>query len=300
MRKKILTLIISTTLSVMLFLILSIYNVNLKNLNIFINYKVTPLSELKQNSNLDKSSEEIVEVIISEDMLVADLQNMNISLFKSGKLLKNFKIVSKGRPGSYYETPAGNYEIKGKFGNKFSNLGGVYMPYAMQFYGNFFIHGIPYHKNGTKVSTSYSGGCIRIADSDAKEIYDFSNTGTRLIILNNSAILEKESLSKEQSARMLTVLTSLEVLNQEKYINFNNKKIQIKELNKYVIGDSTLQPQSVKIIESQIGENNFLDKKIERLDSIGLDDLEFNVESDRITFLNYIKNNKSYILTLLN
>jgi hypothetical protein len=67
-----------------------------------------------------------------------------------------------------------------------------------------------------------------------------------------------------------------------------------------VIGDSTLQPQSVKIIESQIGENNFLDKKIERLDSIGLDDLEFNVESDRITFLNYIKNNKSYILTLLN
>jgi hypothetical protein len=92
MRKKILTLIISTTLSVMLFLILSIYNVNLKNLNIFINYKVTPLSELKQNSNLDKSSEEIVEVIISEDMLVADLQNMNISLFKSGKLLDQRKI----------------------------------------------------------------------------------------------------------------------------------------------------------------------------------------------------------------
>jgi hypothetical protein len=150
------------------------------------------------------------------------------------------------------------------------------------------------------VSTSYSGGCIRIADSDAKEIYDFSNTGTRLIILNNSAISESESLSKKDSLNMLTVLTSLEVINQEKYITFDKRKIQIKDLNKHILSNSPLQDQAIKKVEDQIGENNFLDRKIERLNTIGIYDLELNTESDRITFLNYIKNNKSYILTLLN
>lgn len=265
-------------------------------------YKVTPLSEIRQNSNMSNSNkeklQELSESKINEDMLIVDLSNMKISLVQKGEIIKDFKIVSIGKPGSYYETPAGNYEIKGKFGNKFSNLGQVYMPYAMQFYGNFFIHGIPYYPNGTKVSSSYSGGCIRLSDNDAKEIYNFSKINTRLLILNNNVSQNKLSdLGQEKSKNILAVLTSLEVLNQEKYVTFNNKKVQIKTLNKYILENNT---EAINIIENNIGKDNFLNSKKEKVIAIGISDYSFDLESDRKILADYITNNKSYILTLLN
>ena len=71
------------------------------------------------------------------------------------KIIASYYVVSKGKPNSYYETPVGSYQVKSKEYKHFSSLGGVYMPYSMQFYGNFFIHGIPYHPDGTRVSRPF-------------------------------------------------------------------------------------------------------------------------------------------------
>lgn len=273
-------------------------------------YKVTPLSRLDKNYTEKNilNLEEVDKNKIGEDMLIADLTNMKISLAKSGVIVKEFEIVSKGKPGSYYETPAGNYDIKSKENNKLSTLGNVYMPYSMQFYGNFFIHGIPYHPDGTRVSTSYSGGCIRMSDSDAREIYEFSKIGTRLLILNNNISNNLDNLDslnasnvksfdQEKSKNILTVLTSLEVLNQEKYITFNKNKIQMKELNKYILENNK---EAINIVENNIGINNFINRKLEKANAIGISDFNFNLESDRNILLDYVKNNKSHILGLLN
>jgi hypothetical protein len=52
----------------------------------------------------------------------------------------------------------------------------------MTFQGNFFIHGWPYHPDGTPVATAFSGGCIRLADEDAKTVYDLAEVGMPVLV----------------------------------------------------------------------------------------------------------------------
>ncbi len=268
------------------------------------NYAVANKNNInKINIYKDSKYEESVELennkknLFAENMLIADLQNMKVDLINRGQVIKSFNIVSKGRPTSYYETPAGDYVIKSKQENKYSNLGHVYMPYSMQFYGNFFIHGIPYYPDGTRVSTSYSGGCIRMSDEDAKEIYEFSKVGTRLMILTNESKNENIDLGKEVTGNMLNVLVSLEVLNQEKYVTYKKEKTQIKTLNKYILENDT---EAKEIVISQIGKDSFEDSKLEKAKALSLNDATFENEIDRVNLYNYIVANKSYILSLLN
>jgi D-alanyl-D-alanine carboxypeptidase (penicillin-binding protein 5/6) len=90
--------------------------------------------------------------------------------------------VSKGKPGSPWETPPGAYQVQAKEENHFSSIGHVWMPYSMQFFGNFFIHGWPYYPNGQAVPKGYSGGCIRLTTEDAAKVYEFADNGTAVYI----------------------------------------------------------------------------------------------------------------------
>jgi lipoprotein-anchoring transpeptidase ErfK/SrfK len=234
--------------------------------------------------------------VVKQDFIIADLSNMKLVLLKEGLEHKTFDIVSKGKPGSYYETPAGNYNIQSKQDVRLSGIGNVYMPYAMQFFGNFFIHGIPYHENGERVTTSYSGGCIRMRDVDAKEIYDFAKIGTNIIIKNDTNILENIDMGQEVSKNMLIVLTSLEVVNQEKLINFNNQKIKVKDLNYYILNNNT---QAIKLVESQLGKSLFDNYKNKKSAAIGITNTDMTNDGDRVLLYNFVKTNKSYILGLI-
>lgn len=117
--------------------------------------------------------------------IAADLETMQLSLYENQELLKTVPIVGKGRPGSYWETPTGHYEVIVKETSHFSSFGEVYMPYSMQFFGNFFIHGWPYYPDGTPVGEGYSGGCIRLSTEEAKEVYEFADRGTPLFVFND-------------------------------------------------------------------------------------------------------------------
>ncbi len=114
--------------------------------------------------------------------LVADLTAMRLSLYENGSSTASYPILGKGRPGTPWETPSGFYEIQTKEREHFSSIGDVYMPWSMQFYGNYFIHGWTYYPNGTPVAATFSGGCIKLATSDAKKIYDFATIGTQLFV----------------------------------------------------------------------------------------------------------------------
>ncbi len=112
----------------------------------------------------------------------ADLSSMKIRVYKNGEMEKETSILTKGREGSWWETPAGLYKIESKEQNHFSSFGHVYQPWSMAFQGNFFIHGWPYYPDGKPVSSAYSGGCIRLADEDAKAIYDLVEKGTPVLV----------------------------------------------------------------------------------------------------------------------
>lgn len=125
--------------------------------------------------------------------IVVDLEAMVLRLYEGERQINSFRVLSKGREGTFWETPEGEYEIRYKVVNHFSSVGEVWMPYSMQFYGNFFIHGWPYHRDGTPVPPGYSGGCIRLSTEDAKEVYEFASVGTPLFITGAPAMIEATS-----------------------------------------------------------------------------------------------------------
>lgn len=150
---------------------------------------------------------------ISEDLtiptegkaIVANLESMKLELYEDGKVTEKFDILSKGRPGTAWETPPGAFEILYKKENHFSTIGKVWMPFSMQIFGNYFIHGWPYYPDGTPVAEGYSGGCIRLANVDMEKIYNFGEVGTKSIVLgatqNTISFNEKGSYSTKFGAK---------------------------------------------------------------------------------------------------
>ena len=231
--------------------------------------------------------------------ILVNLESKKITLVNDDVDFKTFDIITTGKPNSYYETPVGDFYIKNKTKNRYSNMGEVYMPYAMQFYGNFFIHGIPYHKNGERVTSSYSGGCVRVADNDMLEIYNFTDINTKISLINKNSNYEISSaVNQDLSKNMLIILVSLETLNQEKFVTFQGKKIKIKDLNYYVAQNNV---EAKNIIYNYLGKSVFDTYAKERLVSVGIesDSVEFENRSDIEKFTNYIINHKSFILSYL-
>ncbi len=131
-------------------------------------------------------SQDFVNIPNQGKAILADLQKMTIFLYQDGQVIKNFTIVSIGESGLPWETPQGQFNVLSKEENHQSSITQVWMPYSLQFLGNYFIHGWPYYDDGTLVSLGYSGGCIRLKTIDAQEIFSFVDQGTPLIIGSNN------------------------------------------------------------------------------------------------------------------
>jgi len=116
------------------------------------------------------------------DFIEADLTEMKLKVYKAGQVEKEVPILSRGREGSWWETPAGLYQIQSKEPDHFSSFGQVYMPWSMAFQGNFFIHGWPYYRGGEPVAAGYSGGCIRLSTEDAKTVYNLSGVNMPVLV----------------------------------------------------------------------------------------------------------------------
>ncbi|MBI2024497.1 MAG: L,D-transpeptidase family protein [Candidatus Harrisonbacteria bacterium] len=140
-------------------------------------------------------------VNLGSDFIEIDLRQMRLVLYRNGKEIDSFEILTKGREGSWWETPTGNYEVLNKETNHFSSIGKVWMPYSIQFYGNFFIHGWPYHENGTAVNPEYSGGCIRLSTQDAKKIFEFAAPGIPVLVLDEEPISNFGFLQSRSSSQ---------------------------------------------------------------------------------------------------
>ena len=116
------------------------------------------------------------------NFIEADLSVMRLRVYKNGTIALDVPILSKGRDGSWWETPAGIYKIESKEENHFSSFGQVNQPWSLAFQGNFFIHGWPTYPDGTPVSSAYSGGCIRLSDDDARKVYNLADLGMPVLV----------------------------------------------------------------------------------------------------------------------
>ena len=134
-------------------------------------------------SNPDFFASTLKQLIASKvDFVEADLTQMRLTIHRSGEAAFTVPILTKGREGSWWETPAGFDRVETKEKSHFSTFGQVYQPWSMAFQGNFFIHGWPYHEDGTPVASTYSGGCIRLSTPDAKRVYDLVSIGTPVLV----------------------------------------------------------------------------------------------------------------------
>lgn len=119
------------------------------------------------------------------DFIEANLRTMEVALYQNGRIVETLPVLAKGKEGSWWETPTGNYEVLAKVANGYSTIGEVWMPYGVQFYGNYLIHGWPHYDDGTPVPSYYSGGCIRLSNDDAKSVFDFSTAGMPILVLED-------------------------------------------------------------------------------------------------------------------
>ncbi len=120
------------------------------------------------------------------DFIEADLSAMTIRVYKDGEMSLEVPINSKGREGSWWETPAGLYKISTKEDRHFSGMGHVWMPWSMKFQGNFYIHGRTYYPDGTLTAKEFTGGCIRLSTEDAEKVYRAIEVGTPLLVFEHS------------------------------------------------------------------------------------------------------------------
>ncbi len=181
------------------------------------------------------------------DFREANLSDMEIRVYLDGKMEYEAPILTKGKEGSWWETPAGIYKIETMEGNHFSSFGRVYQPWSMSFQGNFFIHGWPYYPSGVPVESAFSGGCIRLSDESAKTVFGLARVGMPVIVFerdfstdgfvyrsnppelsaksflvadlnNNYVLLEKgrdESLPVASITKIMTALVAGEYINLE-------------------------------------------------------------------------------------
>lgn len=130
----------------------------------------------------------------------ANLRDMVVTLYQDGIASSTFPIRTKGKPGTPWETPSGFYAIQTKEENHFSSIGKVYMPYSMQFYGNYFIHGWTTYPDGTPTPFTFSGGCIKLDTDDAAQVYAFADVGTKLFVYDPPVSAPLPALTLEKPA----------------------------------------------------------------------------------------------------
>ncbi len=222
-------------------------------------------------------------------VVMANLDEKIVKVMENGEIVKTLPIVSIGKPDKYYETPGGVYKIKGWETEHYSSLGHVYMPWSMQFSGNYFIHGIPYHDlgNGIKdrVSTEYSGGCIRLADEDAKYIYDFSDKGTLIIV--------SKAEDRAYNITDINLIKNKEITQEEKQ-SLSKIADQYKDKS-YIIMDLSTNVYTTNMTEENINKEIIIDSNIGSL-AIAYTSLD-NVSQERTV---KYKDEKVKMLSVLN
>lgn len=173
----------------------NLYFFSFLNLNqpIIINNPPIKISALKTSDALPEETPYYLEDLtkIKENLLLNEvsfleihLSDMKIRIYKMGILEKEAPILAKGDEQEWGGTPAGLYKLMDKNRLAFSSISKVYMPYSLHFYGTYYIHGEPYYPGGEPLISDISGGCIRLSNRNAKIIYEGTEKGMPVLVID--------------------------------------------------------------------------------------------------------------------
>lgn len=151
-------------------------------------YVGTPIDSVKVSVDDGPNTDGSVAAAYIE----VDISQQKMFTFKGGNLVRTYRVST----GKDYPTPTGRFTILNKAGVGYSSIYHVWMPYWMGFaYSNelhayFGIHELPYYYAGdTKIQrprdfigAPNTGGCIALDIGDAKEVYQFADIGTPVVI----------------------------------------------------------------------------------------------------------------------
>jgi len=153
----------------------------------------TPVIEIKRPAKKPQKEpvylnlfEDLKKDLVSKetDFMEIHLSEMKIRIYKKGILEKEVPILKRGDVQEWGGSAAGLYKIMS--GNKlsFSAVAEVYMPYALRYYGKYYIHGEPYYPGGQKTQYDVSGGCISLKDEDAKTVYELTDINMPVLVID--------------------------------------------------------------------------------------------------------------------
>lgn len=139
------------------------------------------LSYLKLFSDLKEEF-----ILNKKDFLEVNLAEMKIAVFKDGSKEKEVAILAKGDESGWGGSAVGLYNIERGFKLSFSSIEEVYMPYALHYYGKYYIHGEPYYPGGEKLDSSVSGGCLRLKDEDARSVFELTDLDMPVLVIDKN------------------------------------------------------------------------------------------------------------------
>ena len=109
------------------------------------------------------------------------MKQQKLTAWRDGRIVFQ-TLISTGRPG--YETPRGHFKILHKTANAWSKKWGVWMPWALNFYGNYFLHQLPHYPNSTtnigesSLGHPASHGCVRVGIPAAERLFRWARVST--------------------------------------------------------------------------------------------------------------------------
>lgn len=129
---------------------------------------------------------------VAKKYIEIDISQQRMFTFRDKKLVKTYRVST----GKDYPTPIGTFQILNKAGIGYSSIYHVWMPYWMAFsfsselHAYFGIHELPYfYSGGNKIQrprdfigAPNTGGCVALDIGDAKEVYQFADIGTPVVI----------------------------------------------------------------------------------------------------------------------
>ncbi len=256
--------------------------------------------------------QETTSTEITGKHVIIYLKDMKLELKDGNTVLETLPLLSKGKPGSYYETIGGLYYNDYKTPLHFSSIGHVYMPHSVHVFGNYFIHGVPYYEDGTPVSSTYSGGCIRLEDANASKVYDFIKRGTPILITQDdeevftSTDKDSETLLKKDMTALMVATISLETLTQDNEITSLDGEgtTTRKTLLPLLINEHN--DDVAHRYAQALGTAGYIEMMNKKARALGLTNTTFDsvtfpattTYQDYVQFMHYIRSHKSYLLKL--
>ncbi len=179
-------------------------------------YGTGSLFSLLENANDHRRIETLTvlkEQFLQEkkDFLEINLSAMRVRVWREGSLKKEVPIALAGDPQGWGGTAAGLYSVRSKQEVKYSSIANVYMPWAVHFYGKYFIHGEPYLANGEKRETDVTGGCIQLLNEDAEAIFKEAEQGMPVLMIdkeNDGAEFPRRNVTKFPNVSAVSYLVA--------------------------------------------------------------------------------------------